>query len=74
MRAILQHPRFQRLEAAWCSLRDLVRQSDTGEALRLRLLDLAQGDLLADLDAAGDLASTLLHRRVYEEEKRDAGW
>ena len=73
MRAILHHPRFQRLEAAWCSLRDLVRQSEMGEALRLRVLDLAQGDLLADLDAAGDPASTLLHRRVYEEEKGTPG-
>lgn len=73
MRAILHHPRFQRLEAAWCSLRDLVRQSETGEALRLRLLNLAQGDLLADLDAAGDPDSTLLHRRVYEEEKGTPG-
>lgn len=72
-RAVLHHPRFQRLEAAWCSLRDLVRQTETGEALRLRLLDLDRADLLADLDAAGDPASTLLHRRVYEEEKGTPG-
>jgi type VI secretion system protein ImpC len=71
--AILHHPGFQRLEAAWCSLRKLVWHSESGEALRIRLLDLSRADLLADLDAAEDPASTILHRRVYEEEKGTPG-
>ncbi len=40
MRALLHHPRFQSLEAAWRGLYFLVRRLETGEMLRVFLLDL----------------------------------
>jgi len=42
MRAVLHHPKFQSLEAAWRGLYFLVRRLETGEDLRVFLLDLPQ--------------------------------
>jgi type VI secretion system protein ImpC len=71
LRAILHHPNFRRLEAGWRSLRDLVRQAETGESLRLRVLGLSREELLAE--ATSGAKPGLLHRRVVEEEKETPG-
>jgi type VI secretion system protein ImpC len=47
MRAILHHPQFQSLEAAWRGLFFLTRRLETGENLRVFLLDLPQEELTA---------------------------
>lgn len=49
MRAVLHHARFQSLEAAWRGLYFLTRRLETGENLRVFLLDMPQ----AELNAAG---------------------
>jgi len=49
MRAVLHHARFQSLEAVWRGLYFLTRRLETGENLRVFLLDLPQ----AELNAAG---------------------
>ncbi len=46
MRAVLHHPAFQALEAAWRGLYFLVRRLETGEALKIFLLDLPPEELL----------------------------
>jgi type VI secretion system protein ImpC len=69
--AVLRHPEFRRLEASWGSLHQLVRRSDTDEALRIRVLDLTQADLLAELSELGDapkLERSTLFRLVAESE------
>jgi type VI secretion system protein ImpC len=71
MRALLRHPEFRRLEASWSALRDLVRHSDTGEGLRIRVLDYAREDLLAELAELGEtpkLEESTLCRLVAESE------
>jgi len=45
MRAVLHHAQFQSLEAAWRGLYFLVRRLETGENLRVFLLDLPQAEL-----------------------------
>lgn len=59
MRALLHHPDFQALEAAWRATFFLIRRLDTGEDLKVYLLDLSQEELtagtgLADLSRALD--------------------
>jgi len=71
VRALLWHPEFRRLEAAWGSLRKLVRQSDTDGAVRIRMLDWTREELLAELSEPGDtpkLAESTLYRLVAESE------
>jgi type VI secretion system protein ImpC len=45
MRAVLHHAQFQSLEAAWRGLYFLTRRLETGENLRIFLLDLPQAEL-----------------------------
>jgi type VI secretion system protein ImpC len=51
MRALLHHPDFQELEAAWRSLHGLVTSVETGEGIELFLLDVSKEELAADLGA-----------------------
>jgi len=46
MRTLLRHPAFQSLEAAWRGLYFLVRRLETGEDLKVFLLDLPPEELL----------------------------
>lgn len=62
---VLHHPAFRSLETTWRSLRGLVRQAETGERLRIRVLDLRRDEILAD--AAGEPTASALHRLVYEQ-------
>lgn len=56
MRAILHHPSFQALEAAWRGLDFLVRRLETDSLLQVYLLDLPKPEL-AGFAAAGDWAA-----------------
>jgi type VI secretion system protein ImpC len=48
MRGVLHHPKFQALEAAWRGLYFLVRRLETGENLRIFLLDLPREALTTE--------------------------
>ncbi|MBS1859912.1 MAG: type VI secretion system contractile sheath large subunit [Acidobacteria bacterium] len=51
MREILHHPRMQAIEAAWRAVFQLVRALDTGEDLKVYLLDLSLPEVIAHFDA-----------------------
>jgi type VI secretion system protein ImpC len=55
MRALLHHPAFQALEAAWRGLFFLVRRLPTDVNLKIFLLDIAKPELAADLIATFEL-------------------
>lgn len=68
MRAILHHPAFQALEAAWRSAHRLVSRLEVGPDLELCLLDATLPDLAEDLQAAGGEASRWpLFRSLIED-------
>jgi type VI secretion system protein ImpC len=67
MQAILHHPDFQALEAAWRGVRFLVSRVETDEHLKLYLMDIPKAELAADLAAPEDLRSTGLYRFLVEE-------
>jgi type VI secretion system protein ImpC len=48
MRAILHHPDFQSLEAAWRSVFFLFQQLETGVDLQIHLIDVSRGELASD--------------------------
>ncbi len=67
MRAVLHHPSFQALEAAWRGVYGLVTSLETGEELKLYLLDASKAEIAADLAAAGhDLRASGLYRALVE--------
>lgn len=73
MGAILHHPEFQALEAAWRGVYFLVSQLDTSSDLRIYLLDLTKEELASDLKSGDDLARTALYRSIVEETVQTPG-
>ena len=71
MRALMHHPRFQMLEAAWRGLYFLVRRLETGESLRIFLLDLPCEEVTAEALrlAVGDDSWGVLAGLYYFEPK-----
>jgi type VI secretion system protein ImpC len=66
MRALLHHPDFKELEAAWRNLRFLVNQVQTDENLKLYVGDISKAELKADLSSAGQLQSSGIYRLLVE--------
>lgn len=66
MRALLHHPNFQEVEAAWRGLYFLVRRLDTDTELQLHLLDVTREELAQDVLADEPSASTL-YKLVVEQ-------
>lgn len=65
---ILHQPDFMKLEGSWRGLAYLVFKAETGEHLKLRLLNLTRHELQNDLDKAVEFDQSQLFKKVYEEE------
>jgi type VI secretion system protein ImpC len=70
---ILHHPNFQRLEATWRGLHHLVYQSETGDQLKIRVLNVSKRDLFKDLEKAVEFDQSALFKKVYEDEYGQLG-
>jgi type VI secretion system protein ImpC len=70
---VMHHPDFQRLEGTWRGLHYLVMQSETGEHLKLRVLNVSKRDLFKDLEKAVEFDQSALFKKVYEEEYGQLG-
>jgi type VI secretion system protein ImpC len=73
MRAVLHHPDFQALEAAWRAVYFLVRRLDTDAKLKLYLVDVTKAELAADLGAAEDLRTSGTYKLLVEQTVGTAG-
>ena len=49
---VMHHPEFQKLEASWRGLNYLVHQSETGEHMKIRVMNVSKKDLLKDMEKA----------------------
>lgn len=65
---IMHAPEFQKLEGSWRGLHYLVNQSETGEMLKLRVLNTSKKDLLKDMEKASEFDQSALFKKIYEEE------
>ncbi len=74
MRALLHEPAFQRLEARWRSVHELITSVETGEELKVYLLDVTREELQGDLCASGvSPDQTGLYRQLVEKNRQTAG-
>jgi type VI secretion system protein ImpC len=64
---VMHHEDFQRLEATWRGLHYLVMNSETGEDLKLKVLNTSKRDLFKDLEKAIEFDQSALFKKVYEE-------
>ncbi len=65
---IMHNPDFQKLESTWRGLNYLVMQSETGESLKIRVLNVTKKELAKDLEKAVEFDQSQLFKKVYEEE------
>lgn len=65
---IMHHPDFQKLEGSWRGLSSLVMNSETGEALKIRVFNTSKKDLLRDFQSASEFTESALWKKIYEYE------
>jgi type VI secretion system protein ImpC len=71
--AVLHHPDFQKLEGTWRGLHYLVHQTETGDSLKIRVLNVTKRDLFKDLEKAAEFDQSALFKKIYEEEYGQLG-
>jgi len=65
---IMHHAELQKLEGTWRGLDYLVKQSETGERLRIKVLNVSKKELAKDLEKAVEFDQSRLFKIVYEHE------
>ncbi len=65
---ILHNAEFQKLEASWQGLQQLVKFAEPDTELKINLLDAKKEDILADADSAAEFDDSALFKMVYEHE------
>ena len=68
LNAIMHSEEFQKMEASWRGLHQLVMNTETGTRLKLRLLCASKKELTDDLEGAVEFDQSSLFKKVYEEE------
>ncbi len=68
LKAIMQHPRFQKLEGTWRGLNHLVMNSETGASMRIKVFNATKRDVFKDLDKAVEFDQSQLFKKMYENE------
>src|SRR5204863_1518835 len=70
---IMHKEEFQKLESTWRGLHYLVHQSETGESLKIRVINVNKRDLFKDLEKAIEFDQSALFKKVYEDEYGQLG-
>src|SRR5437899_5533930 len=70
---IMHHEDFQKLESTWRGLHYLVQQSETGDNLKIRVLNVNKRELFKDLEKAVEFDQSALFKKVYEDEYGQLG-
>ena len=65
---VMHNAAFQKLEASWRGLRYLLDHSETGENLKIKVMNCSKKDLLRDLQRASEFDQSAMFKKVYEEE------
>jgi type VI secretion system protein ImpC len=65
---VMHDTAFQNLEGTWRGLHYLVMNSETGEDLKLKVLNVSKRELFKDLEKAVEFDQSALFKKVYEEE------
>ena len=65
---VMHHEDFQKIEASWRGLQYLIDQSETGEQLKIRVMNVNKKDLLKDMEKASEFDQSTLFKKIYGEE------
>jgi type VI secretion system protein ImpC len=70
---IIHHPDYQKLEGTWRGLKYLVSNSETGESLKIKVMNVGKKDLLKDMEKASEFDQSATFKKIYEEEYGQLG-
>ena len=73
LNAIMHHESFRKLEGSWRGLNYLVKNSETSQTLKIKLLDVSKRDLFKDIDKASEFDQSQVFKKLYENEFGTAG-
>ena len=65
---IMQSDKFSALEGSWRGLQYLVKNSNTGQNMKIRVLNASKRDLARDLAKAVEFDQSRLFKAIYEDE------
>jgi type VI secretion system protein ImpC len=65
---IMHQEAFQKLEGSWRGLNYLVKESETGPMLKIRLLNTTKKELLRDMELASEFDQSALFKKIYSSE------
>ncbi len=68
LNAVMHKEEFQKLEGSWRGLAYLVDKTETGERMKLRVMNVSKKDLLKDMEKAAEFDQSALFKKIYEEE------
>jgi len=71
--AVMKTDKFQKLEGSWRGLKKLVRESETGSDLKIRMIDFSQEELLEQFEDAAAVDRSALFEALYQREFGTAG-
>jgi type VI secretion system ImpC/EvpB family protein len=66
--AVFAHPTFRALEERWRGLHLLVQRFDSGDNVRVEIVNASQEDLLLDFEDAPEIPKSGLYKLVYSSE------
>jgi len=66
--AIMHAPEFQKIESSWTGLNYLVKNSSTGQHLKIKMLNATKRELVKDFQSALEFDQSTMFKKVYEEE------
>lgn len=66
--AVMHHEKFQKLEGSWRGLHYLVHESETGEMLKIRMLNCSKKELGKELEKAPEFDQSCVWKAIYENE------
>jgi len=70
---VMHNEAFQKLESTWRGLHYLIHQSETGENLKIRVMNVKKQELFKDLEKAVEFDQSSLFKKIYEEEYGQLG-
>jgi len=70
---VMQQQDFQKLEGSWRGLQKLVKESELGRDLKIRMVDFSQEELLEQFEDAPAIDRSPLFNAVYQGEYGTAG-
>jgi type VI secretion system protein ImpC len=71
--AVMQNDEFQRLEGSWRGLNKLVKESDLGSSLKIRMVDVNKEELIEQFEDAPAVDRSPLFDVLYQKEFGTAG-